>query len=51
MKWLKYFTIGAFVAGWFAKAVEDKKISKDEVMELVQGLLAHVGVDDIQIIK
>ena len=52
IKWYQYFSIGAFVAGWFTKAAADGKISSEERIELANGLIdiiANLFPNDIEL--
>jgi len=45
LKWYQYFGVGAFVAGWFARAFVDGKITKDEQKELIVGIIELINVE------
>jgi len=44
-KWYQYFSLGAWIAGWFGRAFSDGIITKAEQKELIAGILEQVGSD------
>lgn len=45
---LKYISLGAFVAGWITKACADGEISRQEAMELINGILEKLNFKGIK---
>lgn len=51
MKWFQYLQIGAFIAGWISKSIQDGVITQKEINELVLGILNELDIKDIKILK
>lgn len=49
IKWYQYLAVGAFVAGWVGRSLIDKKITRPEIIELIQGILDMLDVTEIVI--
>ena len=48
-KWYHYFGVGSFVAGWLASSLPDKKITRAEIDELMNGIFNMLGITEIKI--
>lgn len=51
MKWFKYLSIGAFIAGWLQKATKDGIITQEEIETLINQLLKELDFKNIKIYK
>ena len=49
IKWYQYLAVGSFVAGWVSRSLPDKKVTKDELEELLNGILEMLDMDEIEI--
>jgi hypothetical protein len=49
LKWWQYLSVGSFVAGWISRSLIDKKITRAELNELIQGILDMLDIDEIVI--
>ena len=49
ISWFQYLGIGSFVAGWLARACADGKITREEIEELITGVLDMLGLEEISV--
>ena len=49
LKWWQYLSVGSFVAGWVGRSLMDKKITRAEINELIQGILDMLDITEIMI--